>query len=225
VEAPGGILEAQHGTFRDAVNLSIPPSGHGFSDLLIEPDLSGVERETFPLVGILEALKLWGDTRLLGPLAAMRRNRIIDRLANKLYGRLCSQRWAEAEAYFLAHPHSALARQKLQDLVGGPHAFAAVLGREFDRMDAGAESGSAWFFSAVVRYQVSLDQGLCNFALQIASQPQELPGSIPLTSLLDSLLLEIKEKSELLRAARFVSLLSASRNPGPYGGTFPRWKW
>jgi hypothetical protein len=26
-----------------------------------------------------------------------------------------------------------------------------------------------------VRYQVSSDQGLCNFALQLASRPQELP--------------------------------------------------
>lgn len=225
VEAPGGIFEARRGKFRDAVNLSIPPNGHGFADLLIEPDVSAVESEAFPIAGILEALKLWGETRLLGPLGAMRRNRVLDRLASKLYARLCGQRWAEAEATFLARPHAGFARQKLQDLVGGPHAFPVVLGREFDRMDSGAELGVAWFFSVTVRYQVSSDQGLCNFALQLASRPQELPVIVPLTSVLDSLLSEIKEKSGLLRAARFVALLSASRSPGPYGGTLPRWKW
>jgi hypothetical protein len=225
VEAPGGIYDARHGKFRDAVSLSIPPSGHGFGDLLIEPDLSGDESDSFPITAILEALRLWAETRLLGPLGAMRRNRIIDRLANRLYARLCGLRWGEAEATFLAHPHAGFARQKLQDLVGGPHSFPVVLGREFDRMDAGAESGLAWFFSVAVRYQVSSDQGLCNFALQVASRPQELPVIVPVTSVLDSLLAEIKEKNGLLRAARFVALLSASRHPGPYAGTFPRWKW
>jgi hypothetical protein len=225
VEAPGGIFDARHGKFRDAVSLSIPPSGQGFGDLLIEPDLCSIESEAFAVTAILETLKLWAETRLLGPLGAMRRNRIIDRLANKLYARLCGQRWGEAEATFLANPHAGFARQKLQDVVGGPHAFPVVLAREFDRMDASAESGVAWFFSVAARYQVSSDQGLCNLALQLASRPQELPVIVPVTSVLDSLLSEIKEKGGLLRAARFVALLSASRNPGPYAGTFPRWKW
>jgi hypothetical protein len=225
VEAPGGIFDARHGKFRDAVNLSIPPSGHGFADLLIEPDLCGIESEAFRVAGILEAIKLWGETRLLGPLVAMRRNRIIDRLANKLYARLCSQSWAEAEATFLAHPHAGFARQKLQDLVGGPHAFPVVLSRESDRMDAGTDTGKCWFASVASRYQVSSDQGLCEFALQLASRPPDLLAVVPIPSALDGLLNEIKQKSVLLRAARLVALLSANRTPGVFGGVFPRWKW
>jgi hypothetical protein len=225
VEAPGGIFDARHGKFRDAVSLSIPPSGHGFADLLIEPDLSGVESETFPITGILEALKLWGETRLLGPLGAMRRNRIIDRLANKFYAGLCGQRWADAEATFLAHPHASFPLQKLQDMVGGPHAFPILLSRESDRIDAGTDTGKCWFASVAARYQVSSDQGLCEFALQLASRPPELLAAVPIPSALDGLLNEIKQKSVLLRAARLVALLSANRNPGVFGGVFPRWKW
>ncbi len=225
VEAPGGIFDARHGKFRDAVNLSIPPNGHGFADLLIEPDLHGIDSETFPITGILEAVKLWSETRLLGPLVAMRRNRIIDRLANKLYARLCSQHWAESEATFLAHPHAGFARQKLQDLVGAPHAFPAVLSRESDRMDAGTDTGTCWFAGVASRYQVSSDQGLCEFALQLASRPADLLAVVPSRSALDGLLDEIKQKSVLLRAARLVALLSANRTPGPFGGVFPRWKW
>jgi hypothetical protein len=225
VEAPGGIYDACHGKFRDAVSLSIPPSGHGFGDLLIEPDLCDIEREAFPIADILSVLKLWADTRLLGPLAAMRRNRIIDRLANKLYSRLCGQRWAEAEATFLAKPRAGFAHQKLQDLIGGPHAVPVVLDREFDRMDGGTESGTAWFFSVAARYQLTSNQGLCDFALRLASCPQEVPGMVPTESLLDALLSDIKEKSTLLRAARLVAMLSARHSPGPYGGVFPRWKW
>jgi hypothetical protein len=174
VEAPGGIYDACHGKFRDAVSLSIPPSGHGFGDLLIEPDLCDIERETFPIADILSVLKLWADTRLLGPLGAMRRNRIMDRLANKLYARLCGQRWAEAEATFLANPRAGFAHQELQELVGGPHAVPVVLGREFDRMDGGTESGTAWFVSVAARYQITSNQGLCDFALRLAGRPQEV---------------------------------------------------
>jgi hypothetical protein len=155
----------------------------------------------------------------------MRRNRILDRMTNKLIARLCGPRWAEAEAAYLASPHAGFARQRLETSVGGPHAFSLVLAREFDRIDAGTESGASWFFGVAARYQVSSDQGLCDFALRLAARPQDLPKVVPLSSVLDGLLSEIKEKATVLRAARFVALLSASRNPGPYGGIFPRWKW
>jgi hypothetical protein len=92
-------------------------------------------------------------------------------------------------------------------------------------MDAGTESGADWFFKAAARYQVSSDRGLCDFALHLAGRPQDLPAIVPGISVLDGLLSEIKEKDVVLRAARFVALLSARRNPGPYGGVFPRWKW
>jgi hypothetical protein len=224
VEAPGGIFDARNGKFQDAVNLSIPPNGHGFADLLIEPDLRSVESDTFPIASILEALRLWGEARLLGPLVAMRRNRIMDRLANVLYVRLCGPRWAEAEASYLSNPHSGFERRRLEQSVAGPHAFSVVLSRESDRMDAGTDTGKRWFAGVASRYQVSSDEGLSEFALQLASRPQELVVVVP-ASALDGLLFEIKEKSVLLRAARLVALLGANRNPGPFGGVFPRWKW
>ena len=225
VEKPGGIFEVRCGKFHDEVNVSIPPSGHGFADLLIEPDLRSLESDSFPIIGILEALSFWSEVRLLGPLVDMRRNRILDRMTQKLFARLCGLRWAEAEAAYLANPHAGFARQRLETSVGAPHAYSLVLAREFDRMDAGTASGACWFFSVAARYQVSSDQDLCDFALRLAGRPQDLPKIVPLSSVLDGLLSEIKEKASVLRAARLVALLSASRNPGPYGGIFPRWKW
>jgi hypothetical protein len=113
----------------------------------------------------------------------------------------------------------------LLDNVGAPHAFSVVLSHEYDRMEAGTESGTAWFFSVAARYQVSSNQGLCEFALRIAGCPQDVPGMVPTQSLLDALLSDIEEKNTLLRGARLVALLCASRSPGSYGGMFPRWKW
>ena|ERR1017187_5500706 len=146
-------------------------------------------------------------------------------MANTLYARLCGQRWADAEAAYLDAPHAGFARQQLLDAVGVPQGFSIGLGREFDRMEAGAESGVAWFFSLAARYRVSLNQGLSDFALRLASSPQDVPGIVPTPALLDALLSDVKENDTLLRGARLVALLCARRNPGPFGGSFPRWKW
>ena len=180
---------------------------------------------TIPTAQILEALSRWSRARLLGPLVTMRRNRILERIANKLYARLCGQRWADAEADYLRAPGAGFARQKLLDVVGAPQGFSMVLSRESDRMEAGGESGFAWFFGVAARYQVSSNQGLCAFALRLAGSPQDVPGMVPTSDLLNALLSDIKEKDSLLRGARLVALLCASRNPGPYGGSFPRWTW
>jgi hypothetical protein len=223
VPSPGGIFEARHGKFQDTVNVSIPTSGHGFADLAVTPDLSSLENDTFPIAPILEAIKLWSEARLLGPLVAIRRNHVIERLANRLYGRLCGQRWAEVEAAFLSSSQSGFERQTLERSVGGPHSFSVTLGHEYDHMESGTDAGKHWFTGVAARYQTCSDPTLCEFALQFASHPHELP---PLPeAILDGLLLEIKKNSVLLRGARLVALLAAKRHPGPFGGVFPRWTW
>ena len=126
VESPGGLFEACSGRFRDEVVASIPAIGHGFADLLVEPDLSALENDTISTAQILEVLKRWSRARLLGPLVTMRRNRILERIANKLYARLCGQRWADAEAAYLDAPHAGFARQKLLAAVGDPQKFSRV---------------------------------------------------------------------------------------------------
>ena len=221
VQAPGGIFEAVHGKFRDAINVSIPPTG--LDGLQVKPDLRCLENDAFSITDVLEILNLWTETRLLGPLIDIRRNRVIDRLVNRLFRRLCGQAWADAEAAFLLNHRALFERHKLEDTVGGPRSFSSVLGREYDLMEAGTASGKHWFAGVASRYQVSTDTGLCEFALQLASRPHELlkyPRPI-----LDGLLLEIKEKNVILRGARLVALFAASNNPGPFDGVFPRWKW
>lgn len=225
IESPGGLFEARSGNFHDDVIVSNPVTGGGFADLLIEPHVSVLDNGTISTPEILEILARWCRARLLGPLVAMRRNRILERIATRLYARLCGGRWADAEAAYRQNPHAGIARQRLFDTIGGPHGFALVLSREFDRMESGRESGVAWFFGVAARYQVSSNQGLCDFALRLASAPQDVPGMVPTSDLLGALLSDVTQQGTLLRGARLVALLSANRNPGPYGGSFPRWTW
>ena len=223
VPVPGGVFEARHGKFQDTLNVSNPTSGHGFADLAVTPDLSSLESDSFPIATLLEIVKLWSESRVLGPLVTIRRNHVIERLANRLYGRLCGQRWAEVEGTFLAGSRSGFERQTLERSVGGPNAFSTTLVREYDRMEYGTSAGKHWFTGVAGRFQVSSDPTLCEFALQFASHPHELP---PLPQvILDELLRGVKENGVLLRGARLVAVLAGARNPGPFGSVFPRWSW
>jgi hypothetical protein len=225
VDSPGGLFQACVGKVHDDVIVSLPLRVHGFTELLIEPDVSALEVEATSPAAVIEALRQWSGARLLGPLVTLHRDRIVERIADKLYARLCGPQWAEAEKAYLDAPRAGFARQRLLDTVGAPHAFSVALSHENDRMDEGTESGTAWFFRVAAHCQVSLNQGICDFALRIAGCPQDVPDMVPTQSLLDALLSDVEEKKTLLRGARLVALLCASRNPGPYGGIFPRWNW
>ena len=97
-------------------------------------------------------------------------------------------------------------------------------------MDANIETGKEWFADTANRYGVSSNRGLCEFALQFASQPHlicrmsYLTNLVEGTSILAGLLDDLADHPILLRGARFVSLLSASENPLAEGVWLPRWK-
>jgi len=222
VEPPGGLFEAKKGAFVDTIVVSAPQIKGGLRGLVIEPDLRNLEA-TVHVIEVLNLLRLWSEAHLVGPLVGLRRDRIISRLLHHLYSRLCGNRWAEAETSYISNPNSASALQQLQRLVAGSPGFAAVLKRDHDRMDADTDSGTRWFADIAARYQVCSENGLCEFALQLASRPYHLL-TVP-TPVLDGLLRRITEKSVLLRGARLLALLATTKNRGLAGGALPRWKW
>jgi hypothetical protein len=172
---------------------------------------------------ILNLLHLWSEARLVGPLVSIRRSRIIDRIINRLYSRLCGSRWADAETAYLSNPDSEPAVQQLQRSVGGSPGFSAILRRDYERMEAGTNVGTQWFSEVAARYQVCSEGGLCEFALQLASHPDNL--LLYPEPALNGLLLEIKKNTVLLRGARLLALLAANKNQGFSRNALPRWKW
>ena len=153
----------------------------------------------------------------------MRRARILERLINRLFSRLCGRRWAEAESAYLSNPQSEPELRQLERLVGGSPGFAVVLRRDYERIEAGTVPGTQWYAEVATRYQVCSDKGLCEFALQLASHPHRLL-LVP-KPILDGLLSEITEKTVLLRGARLLALLSGTKNPDFGSAALPRWKW
>lgn len=221
VEPPGGLFEAKNGEFLDTIVVSTPKIEDGLQGLIIEPDLHDLDGGTIQVLHILDLLRLWSEARHAGPLVGMRRSRIIERLIKRLYFHLCGYRWAAAEDAYLSNPRSASALQRLQRSVGGSPGFSVVLTRDYERMEAGTNLGVQWYAEVAARYQICSDEGLCEFAIQLASSPHlllRLPNPI-----LDPFLREIDEKSALLRGARLLALLTATKNHGSADGAFPRW--
>lgn len=207
IPAPGGLYQARHADWEDTIVVSMPQVEGGLRGLVIEPDLSTFDGEKGTVTHLLEILNLWMRARLFGPLVSMRRRRIVQRLLNRLYGRLCGKRWADSETVFLAQPQSDVALKQLEHGIGGTPGFGVLLRRDHTRFDSGSAAGIQWFAEVADRYKVCTDKGLCEFALRLGSEPHGLV-SLP-RPVLDQLLTEIKDKTILLRGARFLALLSA----------------
>lgn len=223
VPLPGGLFEARHRDFQDTIIVSVPPIEKGFQGLGVEPDLHDLDGDTVQVTFILDLLQRWSAARLLGPLVGLRRSRVTERLINRLYSRLCGKRWAAAEAAYLSDPRPDFESRQLEQLVGGSPGFPVVLRRDYEKMEAGTGSGTQWYAEVAKRYQVCSETGLCEFALQLASNSDNLLR-LP-KPVLDGLLLEIKENTVLLRGARLLALLAASKELGFANIGLPRWKW
>jgi hypothetical protein len=208
IPSPGGLFEARQGDLQDTIIVSLPQIEGGLRGLLIEPDLHDLDANTITNVSILDVVRLWSNARIVGPLVDIRRQRIIDRLMDRLYSRLCGQKWAQAEAGYRSNPYSGFALQRLQQSVGGPPAFSSLIQRDYSTIASGKESETQWFAEIAARYQICSENGLCEFALQLASHPDRLvrfPKPV-----IDGLLLEITENIVLFRGARLLTLLVAS---------------
>jgi hypothetical protein len=223
VSLSGGLFEARHGDFQDTIIVSVPEIKVGFQGLVVEPDLHDLDGDTVQVTFILDLLQRWSTARLLGPLVGLRRSRVTERLINRLYSRLCGKRWAEAEAAYLSNPRAEAELRQLERLVGGSPGFPVVLRRDYERMEAGTAAGTEWFADVARRYQVCSEKGLCEFTLQLASNSDNLV-KLP-KSVLDGLLLEIKENTVLMRGARLLALLAASKELGLANIGLPRWEW
>jgi hypothetical protein len=223
IQPPGGLFEAQNGTYVDTIIVS-PQLQGGLPNLIAEPDLYSLDGDNADMFQLLNFLRLWTEARAVGPLAGLRHARVIIRLLSRFYFRLCGCNWTEAEAHYINNPHSESALQHLQRSVGGPPGFAAILRREYAQMEGSTASGTGWFTDIAARYLVCTEgEGFCEFALRVASQPCQLlrwprPALKPLFN-------EIKQHGVLMRGARFIAVLSAMNQTDSSCIPVPRWQW
>ena len=186
IESPGGLFQARKGEFRGSLIVSVPQIKSGLQGLGLEPNLGNLQIAPNTIQAALEFGLMWVEARLAGPLAKLRRAQVVNALLWRIYAHWCGQKWAEAESACRSRLTPALADQ-LQRSIGGSPGFASVLRRDFQRMDANTETGKEWFADTANRYGVSSKRGLCEFALQFASQPHLICRKPYLTSAVDGI--------------------------------------
>ena len=89
-----------------------------------------------------------------------------------------------------------------------PTGFAAMLRREYTRMDGNLTQTSQWYSDMAARYHVSTDRKLSDFALRLSVEPHLIPGMFGAE--LDAMLNALRGNPVILRGTRF--LASASQN-------------
>ena len=222
VEPPGGLFIAKHGEHQDTVVASAGLASAGLQGLGVKPNFSEFENRSETLAHTFEVLESWLNARLAGFLADIRRNQVRDGFLRHFYDKLCGSNWGKAETAFLANPSSQHATDGLERLVYKHIGFAAVLGRDYQRMCNDPASRSQWYAELAARFRISSDRKLCDFALRLAGQPHQL--SRIFGTELNSLLNQISNNPALLRGARLLALLCANQNRGEPVMLVPRWK-
>lgn len=223
VPSPGGLFAVGKGDSRAAVVASPPHIQGGLKGLVVNPDLRDAGSNDTDPIPTIELLELWCGARLAGPLAEMRRSRVVNAVLARIYAPYCGDRWAECEFKCSSRP-TLVELNALQRMIGGTPGFAAVLRKDYTQAGEAIQPRKQWFADAARRYGVTTNADLCDFALQFASQPQRLllPYVRPV---LTELLGDIKRHSILLRGARLVSILAALDDAATEGILLPRWQW
>lgn len=223
VPSPGGLFAICKGDFEAAVVASASHIQGGLKGLVVNPDLRDAGSDFTDLLPTIELLEVWRGARLAGPLAELRRSRVVNALLARVYTPYCGDRWAEWELSCSSHPKPE-ELDTLQRMIGGTPGFAALLRKDYTQAGEAIQPRKQWFADAARRYCVTTNADLCDFALQFASQPQRL-GLPYVRPVLSDLLDDIKRHSILMRGARFVSILAAFDDAVTEGILLPRWEW
>ncbi len=220
---PGGLFTASKADHFDAIIVSSPHVEGGLQGLAAEVDLARIDITGIDVKRTLRSLDLWMKTRLVGPLAGLRRDRAVRGLCQLLYARLCGARWARAEDAFLDDPQSKRALDALVESVDRSPSFAIVLQRDHGKTEGGTIERTRWSAAIASQFRVCTDVRLIEFALKLAGQPHKVLAAEEKE--FDTLLRQVSEKTVLLRGARLLALLAVAKRSGGPGSAIPRWTW
>lgn len=223
VKAPGGLFVAQHAEHLDSIVVSSPQVERGFQGLVTEPNIKELDDPSLEIMSIIQLLEAWMKARLVGPIADIRRDRVVRRLSQVLYARMCGKKWGEAETAFLGNPQSPKALEALVGSIDRFPGFAVILQRDWEKFEAGTPRFANWFAETVSRFEVCSERALAEFALRAVSQPHCLSSIYG--GQLNTLLRQVKDKTVLLRGARMLAVLAVAKADSAPGIAFPRWTW
>ena len=174
VETPGALFAARYSGKRYAAVASAPPSGpvHRFADLGFAITFASPEDSPRSIMRLLAVLRLWQGARIMGPLASVRRARVIGALEQKIKQAACGAPWADRAARFTAGRGVGI--EGLQREVGGSPGFASRMRSTPWKWFPDNTEARAEFSRYAAFYGVSKDVELCDLALRLAFHPASI---------------------------------------------------
>jgi len=174
VESPGGLFIARAGKNRDTVVISTGLTGQGLEGLGVQPNHGHISGSPQAIIKLLRVLRYWHKARVEGSLAGARRRQVTDTLMHGLVGIMAGWDWARVEAKLSIAPDATVHLDRLQSLVAQKSGFASAIRLNAPSASSGHGALSSWYTETAARYQMSSDQQLCRFAIDLAVRPYAL---------------------------------------------------
>lgn len=168
VMAPGAVFVARYASRRYAAIASVPARDRltALSELGVTCALSISGASSRHIVRLLHLHRLWRGARALGPLAAIRKAKVLDIIDLQIARLACGHQWAD-RAHECREGKPKLL-DGLQREVGGSPGFASRMRTTSWSWLADSSSACAEFRRLAGIYQISSDGELCDLALRLA---------------------------------------------------------
>lgn len=125
---------------------------------------------------LLTLYRLWRIARPLGPLAAVRKSKVLDEFEDRVAFLMCGKQWAVGARSFRAGGGDEASVVALQREVGGSAGFAArIRGMDWSRYRSDSGNLIAEFSRHSATYKVCDDGDLCKLSVELAFQPAAVP--------------------------------------------------
>lgn len=151
--------------------------------------------------------RLWTIARPLGPLASIRKSKVLTEFEDRIARSVCGERWLSRSKAFRESSGDEESVAALQKEVGGSQGFAARI-REMPWGPHGTGIGalSVEFARHAATYGICEDADLCGLALRLAFEP----GKIPISNSPDEIakFVTISQNGPLARGAFFASAIA-----------------
>jgi hypothetical protein len=206
LESPGALFAARYNGKRYAAVASVPPAGpvHTFADLGFPIGFTTPADSPRSIMRLLFALRNWQRCRMIGPLAPVRRARVIGALEQRIKQTACGGAWADRAARFAEGKGVTI--EELQRDVGGSPGFASRMRSTPWKWFPNSTGARAEFARYAAFYGVSKDAELCDLALRLAFHPASISFDDPKKGA--EIFKRLGETPVLARGAFFAKLTS-----------------
>jgi hypothetical protein len=210
VEPPGALFAARYNGKRYAAVASVPPAGpvHTFADLSFPIAFATPEGSPRSIMRLLAVLRLWQRSRMMGPLASVRRARVIGALERRIKQAACGASWADRAARFAEGRGVTI--EELQREVGGSPGFASRMRSTRWKWYPDSTEARKEFCHYAKFYGVSEDAELCKLALRLAFHPASIRFDDPTKGA--EIFKRLGETPVLARGAFFAKLASDAQS-------------